>query len=344
MKLLSSLFGSRDVKSEVDAVSRVAAPAEVAIAGADPFPIAAHLYGHEGLPILDWQAAQGWLSGLASEKDRMVARTECQRVWLLHLRDALGYELHESSQCFVLAPYDGKAAQVMLKFVARTRDRIASVLDGIAQSRREEKEILIVFADHDTYYRYVSHAYPDSGTFAFSSGMFLHAGCPHFVTMHDEVHVTERVISHEMTHASVAHLRIPLWLNEGIAVNTEDRLMGRTPKLFTPAELREKHLAFWGKDEIQEFWSGQSFHRPDDGSTLSYDLAQMLIEIFAADWPSFRAFVQSADYEDSGYAAALEHLQVDLGESMASLLNQPSAEGWRPDPEKWHGDVAHEPE
>ena len=141
----------------------------------------------------------------------------------------------------------------------------------------DEREVLIVFSDQDAYYRYVSHAYPDDGEFAFSSGMFLHAGCPHFVTVHDdETHAVERVIAHEMTHASVAHLSIPLWLNEGLAVNMEDRLMGRLPKLFTPAELRHKHLAFWSRDTIQEFWSGRSFGRPDDGNMLSYDLAQIL--------------------------------------------------------------------
>ena len=33
---------------------------------------------------------------------------------------------------------------------------------------------------------------------------------------------------HEMTHGSVAHLPLPLWLNEGLAVNTERRLAGAT--------------------------------------------------------------------------------------------------------------------
>ena len=190
----------------------------------------------------------------------------------------------------------------------------------------------------------MSHAYPDDGEFAFSSGMFLHAGCPHFVTVHeDETHTVERVIAHEMTHASVAHLRIPLWLNEGLAVNVESRLMGVVPKLFTPAEMRGKHLAFWSKDTIQQFWSGRSFERPDDGCMLSYDLAQTLVEILAGNWAQFRAFAVAATYDDAGASAASEHLQLDLGASVASIFEQSEVDGWHPDPEKWSGDVAHTP-
>jgi hypothetical protein len=347
MKLLKSLFGARPSPPKPVALTRIAAPLEIAsVAASAPFQIVDHLRGHEGLPILDWRAVEDWLSRMPSLEARSARKADCQRAWLLHLRDALGgpYELHESAQCFVLAPYTNRFAALTLAFVARTRERIAATLEGLAQERSADKEILIVFTDPDAYYRYISQVYPDDGEFSFSSGMFLHAGCPHFVTVHDEMHTVERVIAHEMTHASLAHLRIPLWLNEGIAVNTEDRLMGRLPKLFTPAEMREKHLAFWGEEEIQEFWSGKSFYRPDDGCMLSYDLAQILVEIFAPDWPRFRAFVQVADYQDSGDSAAREHLDLELGDAIASLFEQASSEGWQPHPEKWSEDVTHTPE
>ena len=210
--------------------------------------------------FFDWRAVEDWLSRLPSVEARSAIKADCQRAWLLHLRDALGgaYELHESAQCFVLSPYTDRFAAATLDFVARTRERVAATLAGLAQEQSADKEILIVFTDPNAYYRYISHAYPDDGEFSFSSGMFLHAGCPHFVTVHDEMHTVERVIAHEMTHASLAHLRIPLWLNEGIAVNTEDRLMGRLPKLFTPAEMREKHLASGAKRRFRS--SGPASH------------------------------------------------------------------------------------
>jgi hypothetical protein len=345
MKLLDALFGKRSATAPV--ASSKPAPMHITQGELPAFPLADHLYSHDGLPILDWEAVLNWSDQGPSERAAAVATTECQLGWLLHLRDALGdgYEVHESRHAMVLSPYSQGFANGMLDFIECTRRRITVTLEGVASFDDDEREILIVFNDRDTYYRYVSHAYPDAGEFAFSSGMFLHAGCPHFVTMHeDDTHNVERVITHEMTHASVAHLRIPLWVNEGLAVNVEDRLMGRLPKMFTPAQLRDTHLAFWNKDTIQEFWSGRSFGRPDDGNLLSYDLAQTLVEIFAGHWPRFQAFAVAASYDDSGAAAASEHMQVDLGESLAAVFEQTSSEGWSPDPTKWSGEVAHTPE
>lgn len=342
MKFLAAMFG----KKAATTAARQAEPAPVEIVcqgTGQPFALTEHLYSHEGLPILDWQAALEWSEQASSAANALM---DCKRGWLLHLRDALGqgYELRESAHAAVLSTGGERFASTMLDFVERTRRRIAVTLEGLATFRADDREILIIFDDPETYYRYVSHAYPEDGEFAFSSGMFLHAGSPHFVTMQAEHQTVERVIAHEMTHASLAHLPIPLWLNEGLAVNVEDRLMGKLPKLFEPAEMRQKHLAFWSSDTIQEFWSGHSFGRPDDGCMLSYDLAQILVEILAGHWSQFRAFAAAASYQDAGTFAASEHMSLDLGESIAAIFEQSSAAGWRPDPQKWRGDVAHTPE
>ena len=343
MKFLAGMFGK---KASAAAVRKAEpAPPEVRCQeSGQSFALVEHLYLHEGLPVLDWQAALDWS---AQASDSAGALKECKRGWLLHLRDALGegYELHESAHAAVLSKGDARFAAGMLDFIERTRRRITVTLEGLATFRDDDREILIVFDDNETYYRYVSHAYPEDGEFAFSSGMYLHSGCPHFVTVAEEEHHTvERVITHEMTHASVSHLPIPLWLNEGLAVNSENRLMGTIPKLYDPAEMRRKHLAFWTRETIQEFWSGRSFGRPDEGCMLSYDLAQILVEILAGHWPQFRAFASAANYEDAGASAASEHLGLDLGESIASIFEQSSDDGWRPDPEQWRGDTAHTPE
>lgn len=338
MKFLSGLFD----KKPAPLPKREAAPMEVIRDSSPPFSLQQHLYSHEGLLILDWEAALAWSEG--GEADD--ALWKCQRAWLLHLRDALGpaYELYESRQGAVLSCYEERSARVMLDFIDLTRRRIANTLEGVAAWSPARRELLIVFHDEDTYYRYVSHVYPEDGEFAFSSGMFLHAGCPHFVTMHAETATIERVIAHEMTHAGVAHLKLPLWVNEGLAVNVEDRLMGVQPKLFTPAEMRDKHLAFWNRETIQQFWSGQAFGRPDDGCMLSYDLAKILVEILAGHWPQFREFANHASYEDAGSDAAHDRLGLDLGAAAASIFEQSSDDGWRPDPNSWRGEVAHTPE
>ncbi len=343
MKFLTSLFGSRQPVAE----ARNTQPAPMEVVAEDPtgpFPLLQHLHSHEGMPIIDWAKTLEWALQGSDDPAVVNAVEACKRGWLLHLRDALGYALHESEHAFVLSTLDDRAARGMLEFIERTQRRIQNALEGIADPIEGDRQVLIVFHDEETYYRYVSHAYPEEGEFAFSSGMFLRAGCPHFVTTVAEMETIERVIVHEMTHANVSHLDIPLWLNEGLAVNVENRLMGKMSGLYTPAEMREKHLAFWNEDTIQGFWSGRSFGWPGDGSTLSYDLAQVLTEILAGHWEQFREFTLEATYEDAGTAAAREHFGLELGDSIASIFEQSASDGWSPDPERWRGEIAHTPE
>jgi len=48
-----------------------------------------------------------------------------------------------------------------------------------------------------------------------------------FVEEHDTRVKVQQVSCHELAHACSAHLRLPTWLNEGIAILTVDRYMGR---------------------------------------------------------------------------------------------------------------------
>src|SRR5262245_43102629 len=117
MKLLSSLFRSRSAAPEASKPAPAVAPNEIASpAGGVPLRFVEHLYGHEGLPIVDWSAVEKWLSDVSDDAARQTLKAECQRAWLLHLRDALGsaYELNESTACFVLAPYEPQFSKFLL--------------------------------------------------------------------------------------------------------------------------------------------------------------------------------------------------------------------------------------
>lgn len=151
--------------------------------------------------------------------------------------------------------------------------------------------------------------------------MHIDAGCSHYATVKNDLRLIEPIIAHEMTHGCLGHLRLPAWLNEGLAVNVEQRI-APTPSAHTPLQLHGKHAAFWGESEIQEFWAGKSFLRPDDGNLLSYALARLIVEQLSRDWEPFRRFVLAADSADAGAAAAKEHLGVDLGEFVCALLEK----------------------
>ena len=314
------------------AALRPPAPARV-----DGFVLEPHLALHHGYPILDWQAARAWVDTLP-EKRRAAAWSACERAWLLHFRDALGKEFHleESGSAAVLSSLEPHLARAALEYMARTLRRIGAVLHGIVEPGAWGKDILIVFDDGESYYRYVSHYYPERGEFATSGGMHIQAGCSHYVAVKGDLPHLETVIAHEMTHGCLDHLPLPLWLNEGLAVNTEQRLAGAPRPEYGAAERQHERLRrFWSVVSIQEFWSGQSFQRPGDSNELSYALARILVEQFAKEWEPFREFVLHADRADAGAAAAREHLGLDLGDAVTVLLERDTPKSWSPDPTKW---------
>lgn len=300
--------------------------------GLPAFDVKAHLTMVEGLPQLDWDAVVGWLEATDDEALKAEAWGRAEGAWLAHMREALGgdYRLTESAQSIVLSSLTPPTAKAMLTYLERTHQRILQVLDGVAQLPTWGKDILIVFDDDDAYYRYASRYYPDAGEFAFSSGMYINSGCGHYITMKSDLSSIEPVIAHESTHGCLGHLPLPLWLNEGLAVNMEARLTGKLYSEWTPEEMRHKHLNFWGTAEVQQFWSGESFHRADEGNRLSYDLARILVEQFSTDWERFKAFVLAAHARDAGAEAAMAHLGVDLGAAVCALMDEPVLPGWAP--------------
>lgn len=345
LKLLRSLIPSSTRRGDASTVIAqvLEPPTEVAADGVTSFSVSSHLSSDSGFPILDWQAAQAWVETIPDVHTRARAWGHLERAWLEHMRFALGsaYGLGETEDSLLLSTLEPNVASATLGFMSKTLQRVVRVLDGIAQVSGWGKDILVVFDDDETYYRYVSHCYPSDGEFAASGGMYINAGCGHFATVKSDLRAIEPVIAHEMTHGCVSHLPIPAWLNEGLAVNTEQRLSPAAPPMLTPQQMHAKHRAFWKDAEIQEFWSGKSFLRADDGNMLSYDLARILVSQLSADWQSFRSFVLSANLIDAGATAAAEHLHLDLGAAASAILERESASNWAPNPTAWHEAPEH---
>jgi len=342
LKFLRSLVPTRPAASPEETSPTLVPATHVTAPGAPDFDIAAHLVEANGLPVADWEAVRAWVGTLAEGDAQDKAWSDCEIAWLGHLRAGLGagYRLDQQGQVVLLSSLDTHVAKATIAFVDKTLQRIQRVLEGVAQPAQGQ-EILIVFDDDETYYRYLGHYYPDAGEFAGSGGVFIHAGCCHFATVKADLRAIEPVIAHELTHSCLSHLPIPAWLNEGLAVNTEQRLCPPPPNTFgnrpSPQQMHARHLRFWGEAEIQQFWSGKSFLRNDEGHELSYDLARILVSQLAADWERFRPFALAADAADGGDAAAREHLGVPLADLAAALLEQPRDARWAPAPARWHG-------
>ncbi len=343
LKLLKSLlFTSANVPVNADA-ERTPPPAQITAPDTPPLDFGAVLEDAAGFPIPDWPTVQGWVDSIPNEHARAQAWCDCEQAWLQHMQVALGAGFHLRTQgsALLLSSLPGHVADATLAFVNKTVTRIVRALDGVAEVAVGGYDILIVFDDENSYYRYVSHCYPEEGEFAASGGMYINHGCGHFVTVKADLRAVEPVIAHELTHACLDHLPIPAWLNEGLAVNTEQLLCPPLPTAVNLQQLKARHRKFWGPKEIQEFWSGASFLRSDEGNTLSYDLARILVRHLAADWDRFRPFALEADLADSAAAAATKHLGVDLGAAVCAALELEPDSSWSPDPKAWLGSPEH---
>jgi hypothetical protein len=305
---------------------------EVQGAGVEPFLPGPHLAEVHGFPLMDWDAAARWLAGIDDAQARGLARRDLHRAWLEHLRESLGagFWIHESDDAAILSSLEPADASAMSRYVATSRKRVAQTLGALARFPAALESVVLVMDGEEAYYRYISIYGSADGEQAFSGGCFIDAGCPHFVVRRNDLHVVEPVIAHELTHSALAHLRLPLWVDEGLAVNTEHRIAGAHRGLHTPRQLHAKHVAFWNDRTIQEFWSGASFRRADDGNLLSYDLARILVAQLGRDWPAFEAFARAARRADAGAASARSNLGIDLATYVGLLCERESGEAWEP--------------
>jgi len=285
-----------------------------------------------GAVLLDWQRVYDWIEQEVPAPQQAEAWLACERGWLLHLRDVLGagYVLMENAQTFVLSSLEQRRTVAAMAFIDRTRRRIMHTLQGVADDQGWGKDILVVCDDVDAYFSYIAAYYPDEqAEIARSSGVYLNAGCGHFVTMDADLLLMEPVIVHELTHSYVSHLPLPLWLNEGIAVNVEQSLAGRVPGELDARQMQAKHESFWSAQTIQGFWSGEAFGQQEMMSQ-AYDLAATLVKQLSQDWPVFARLVQAAQWQDSGAQAVQMCLGMSLGNLVCAMLGKAYDVHWEP--------------
>ena len=241
------------------------------------------------------------------------------------------YRVEQSENFALLSAEEDRYVQLMLQFLERALKRITAGLAGIASDDGFGKYVVLIFSEQQPYYDYLSYFYPDEGEFILSSGVFLSHGYGHFAFPFLEMYEAEATSAHELTHACLSHLPIPLWLNEGFAVTMEDEICGSQPLQMDNERLAE-HQQFWNPKTIQQFWNGQSFNRTDEGSSLSYELARYCLRALSHDHEDIVAFANAATFEDAGEVAAYDI----YGGSLGGLIHQFFGEGdWSPDPTVW---------
>lgn len=283
----------------------------------------------EGIPHPDMERAREWADRYDDESYPR-AWLAVQREWMGWVAVHLGetYRLHESGDSLLVSPQPMRAVQVALEHLSLTQRRVERSLGALAEGRYGEKQIVLMIPDEDDYYRYLSGRYPGEGEFPMSAGVHFGGPGPHFVVGGEDFDKAQPTVVHEMTHAFVSHLPIPLWLNEGLAVNMEIAF-GQVADAHRLVALQAKQRTYWTPELIQDFWSGEAFQRADDGNELAYDLGRLMVVALSSDWPRFQAFACEAAFQDSGADAAARHLGVDLGEFVRHYLGREDGD-WAP--------------
>jgi len=311
-----------------------------AIAGAFEFA--------EGFHRADWDVIGNWIHNRFREAEWETAWNEVALAWLDRLRDDLGggYHISHSRQTALLCDLPPATARWLLDYASDVEATIRESLGEVAWSGNRGRDVIIVFSDLDDYYQYLAYHSPD-GDQAASGGVCIHSGYTHIAIPWRNENDAANAVVHELTHDSVAHLPLPLWLNEAVAMTLQrtiappQRSLGQSDQdaLFSASinwrppvmwdELAERHYAFWNEQNIQSFWAGTSFHEPGEANELSYSLAEVLLQLLSerGNAVSIREFIQQANEADAGQTAALDRLGADLGEIAGTFLGEGN---WRP--------------
>jgi hypothetical protein len=281
----------------------------------------------EGFSRPNWKIIAEAIKQSVTSEDRAKAWTDATLQWVERLRSNLGgeYRVRRSAEFILLSMLDSDASSSLLIFAEKSLRHIYESLQDAAWQWKHGKHVVLLFAEEDDYFQYLADYYAD-GIHPASGACLLHRGYVHIpMSFRDGKHI-RRMLVHELAHNSVVHLQLPLWLNEGLAMLFEWTAIEWTQPILD-GDLQERHLAFWNSENIQRFWAGDSFHEAGESVELSYNLAQILTELLNPRSKGFLAFVKTAHRDDGGQSAALDCLDTDLGQTVATFLGEGA---WRP--------------
>ncbi len=86
----------------------------------------------------------------------------------------------------------------------------------------------------------------------------------------------QRTLLHEITHACLSHLELPLWVEEGMTQLAEEAAVNRWNRFQLEPQAAAEVRKYWRDRGLADFWWGRGFSGLDDGQSHSYRLADIL--------------------------------------------------------------------
>lgn len=283
----------------------------------------------EDFPRPNWDAAAAWVDTHMADDYLDEAWTAIATAWLDLVRESLPqhYAVVSSENFLMLSGYESRQVKQLLRTCEHCRSRILRLLPGVANESGYGPHVVLSFDEVELYYAYISDFYPEEGHFGESAGMFIDRGYHHIAMNHTYDWYLSRVIAHETCHMLLSHLPLPMWLDEGVTQVIEDQVLEGSGFLMN-GEILQKHRAYWNRETIQQFWSGDSFNAADEGQELSYSLAQVIVRNLVSDFPDkLSAIVGNAHYQDAGNAAFESAIEETLGDQVELFLGEGD---WQP--------------
>jgi len=283
----------------------------------------------EGFPRPDWKRIGEWIQAHVPRSRHFEAWDSAAELWLRKMRAQLGapYTIDVDGEFALLSPLPLDDATAVLRHAVSAKQSMQAILRRLPTAKPLGSHVMIAFQSNGAYCTYISYYY-EEGAYGFAPAMCINEDYVHMVFAPQPLEHLQRSVTHELTHVLLAHLALPSWLEEGLAQILEDLVGGRAT--FTiDRETAARHKAYWREHGLKAFWSGDSYHQPDDGRELSYGLSQVLVRNLATDHGSrFFDFVAAAKRQDAGESAMRRHLGMGLAECAAQFLGPGD---WEPD-------------
>ncbi len=253
----------------------------------DSFDISGFVTWDAGMPRPRWDLVNHWIDARLPTEQHGEAWTGISRQWLGMLADVFDGSLTvwESANFLILGPNQEATASVLLRSAEASKEYIFRSLNDLIDYSFPAKRAMLVLDFPDDYYRYLEPFQPE-GHLGGSAGMHIREGLPHIVIANSAIAQVERTIAHEMTHSALMYMSLPVWIEEGLAQLVERGVVGNSLTLDEKAVRLAKR--FWEAHGLDLFWRGEGFSMPGKAQLLSYQLAevlvQLLIEEFRPTW------------------------------------------------------------